>query len=130
MKKGIKKITIVNAKKYVKTKETFEFEGGADLEASDEYHTFSELYKHRIALFIVLAKTFSKKNVWRSKLHSDGTKIAGWFILGIFKKKGQQITYHLPLSKWNETEFAETLEKAPEFDGHTSNDVLKRLKLL
>ena len=41
------------------------------------------------------------------------------------QRNRKQITYHLPLSKWEETGFAETLEKAPEFDGHTPDDVLE-----
>jgi hypothetical protein len=48
--------------------------------------------------------------------------------MGIFIDKGSQITYHLPINRWEDTEWAETLEKAPEFDGHTSSDVLERLK--
>lgn len=100
---------------------------------SDGYHTFDELYEHRITLFIALCKNldgYKYANAWRSKLHSDGTSFDGWFILGINKEKGEQITYHLPISKWEETNFAEDLEKAPEWDGHTSNDVLERLKKL
>jgi hypothetical protein len=50
--------------------------------------------------------------------------------MGIGKEKGKQISYHLPLSRWDETYFAETLDKAPEWDGHTSADVLERLKTL
>lgn len=106
-------------------------------EISDGYHTFGELYEHRITLYIALCKwvrSFMYRegngDVWRSKLHSDGSSFDGWFILGINKEKGEQITYHLPLEKWNETGFAETLEKAPEFDGHTSEDVLERIKKL
>lgn len=100
---------------------------------SDGYHTFDELYDHRITLYIALCKIMASrystyKNIWRSKLHSDGTSFDGWFILGINKTAGKQITYHLPLERWEETNFAETLEKAPEFDGHTSADVLKRIK--
>ena len=45
-------------------------------------------------------------------------------------KAGYQITYHVPLERWNETEFARTLDKAPEWDEHTSDDVLQRLKKL
>jgi hypothetical protein len=71
-----------------------------------------------------------RKDVWRTKVHSDGLILDGWFILGINKKSGNQITYHIPLSRWKETDFAETLEKAPEYDGHTSDDVLLRLKTL
>lgn len=101
---------------------------------SDGYHTFDELYEHRHTLFIMLCEQLAQwvesksYDVWRSKLHSDGTSFEGLFILGINMEKGYQITYHIPLSKWKETEFAQTLQKAPEFDGHTSKDVLKRLK--
>ena len=101
---------------------------------SDGYHTFDELYEHRITLFIALCKAYDDNtfvgDVWRSKLHSDGTMFDDWFIMGIGRGKGQQITYHLPISKWKETEFAETLENAPEWDGHTPEDVLKRINKL
>ena len=72
------------------------------------------------------------KDVWRSKYHSDGELAFGgdWFVLGINKESGNQITYHLPIERWEETDFAETLDKAPEFDGHTPDDVLERLKRL
>lgn len=100
----------------------------------DSYHTFEELYEHRITLFVSLCKMiiWSQFNVpvWRSKLHADGTSYDGWFIMGIYKEKGKQMSYHLPLSKWDETEWAETLDRAPVWDGHTSDDVLRRLKQL
>lgn len=107
----------------------------------DGYHTFSDLYNHRITLFITLcrqveANPYNHQNPgthpWRSKNHSDGEPAFGgtWFVLGINKEKGEQITYHLPMGRWDETSFAETLDKAPEFDGHTSDDVLERLKNL
>lgn len=111
----------------------------ADVAISDGYHTFDELYDHRIILYIALCKAFyndpqyqhgQKSEIWRSKLHSDGTSYDGWFILGIGKKEGRQITYHIPNEHWEETEFAETLEIAPEFDGHTSAGVLERIKNL
>ena len=112
----------------------FELEGNENMDASDGYHTFGELYEHRIALFIALCRTYADTHfpieVWRSKLHFDGSSFDGWFIMGIRKEKGNQITYHLPMSKWDETDFAETLECAPEWDGHTSADVLERLKKL
>ena len=98
---------------------------------SDGYHTFNELYEHRIQLFITLCKVLHYDvDVWRSQLHSDGTEMKGWFILGIDKRKNYQITYHLPMSKWDETNFAQLLYRAPEWDGHTSNNVLARLQLL
>ncbi len=95
---------------------------------SDGYHTFGELYKHRIKLYIALAYCMNEKTaVWKSKLHSDGSSFEGWFLLGINKSKGKQITYHLPMSEWDNCDFAETLDCAPEFDGHTSDDVLLRI---
>lgn len=105
---------------------------------SDGYHTFGELYEHRLALYIALCRLLNQKynlqidgqGVWRSKAHSDGTVWDGWFILGISTIKGQQITYHLPMEKWGQTEFAATLDKAPEFDGHTPDDALSRLSSL
>ena len=100
---------------------------------SDGYHTFGELYEHRIELFITLCRICAEEfnsPVWVSDKHSDGTSFDGWFVLGIGIEPGTQITYHLPISKWDECFFAETLDKAPEFDGHTSEDVLERLKSL
>jgi len=98
----------------------------------DGYHTFKELYQHRYILFIKLCNVLQTRDdapVWRSKLHADGTMFEDSFIMGIYKEEGKQITYHIPIKKWEETDFiAETLDKAPEFDGHTSDDVLERIK--
>lgn len=108
-----------------------EFSGIDTNNISDGYHTFGELYEHRIILFIALCKILSgSKYIWRSKLHSDGSSYDDWFILGIGDRAGKQITYHLPLTKWDNTSFAITLDKAPEFDGHTSQDVLERISNL
>lgn len=101
---------------------------------SDGSHTFDELYEHRFALYIALCKQLATKEglesyVWRSPLHSDGSSYEGWFLLGIEKGAGCQITYHLPLAKWDECGFAVTLDRAPEWDGHTPADVLMRLKV-
>lgn len=97
---------------------------------SDGYHTFGELYSHRNILFVKLAKFIKSENnrhVWRSIRQSDGSMDKDWFIMGIGKDAGDQISYHLPISMWEQTMFAETLDKAPEWDGHSSNDVLLRL---
>ena len=111
-------------------------------EVSDGYHTFNELYEHRITLFIALCKNINevlklekpeKYSVWKSKRHSDGELCFGdgsWFVMGIGIEKGKQITYHLPISNWEKTTFADELDKAPEFDGHTPKDVLERIKKL
>ncbi len=112
------------------------FKGGCTF--CDGYHTFDELYEHRISLYIQLCKQIylqpysntKKYDIWRSKKHHDGTMFDGMFIMGIGTGKGKQITYHLPLKKWMETRFAKTLDFAPKFDNHTSDDVLKRLNTL
>lgn len=101
---------------------------------SDGYHTFDELYDHRITLYIALCRhLYMTKNpvaVWRTKVHSDLSVWDGWFILGIGFEPRNQITYHLPNDRWDETDFAIDLERAPDWDGHTSSDVLERIKNL
>lgn len=134
-----RKIEVFN--EYDKLRHFARAEGEDDMQVSDGYHTMDELYDHRITLFIALAKQIThqpycddnKFGVWRSKRHSDGELCFGTgtqYVLGIGKEKGSQITYHIPIERWDETPFAEELEKAPEWDGHTSNDVLSRLKEL
>lgn len=99
-------------------------------EISDGYHTFNELYAHRHALYIALCRLHWARHpdrVWRSQRHHDGSTYDGWFILGIEYEPGKQITYHLPLERWDETTWANTEKRAPEWDGHTSADVIYRL---
>jgi hypothetical protein len=100
---------------------------------SDGYHTFSELYDHRVKLWIALCclyKALDLGKVWRSKKHSDGAVWEGWFLLGIETTPGEQMTYHLPESEWEATGFAETLEIPSLFDGHGPKEVLERLQKL
>ncbi len=100
---------------------------------SDGHHTFCELYDHRIELFISLCKSLandaSKQDIWIWRCQTD----KNWFILGINIDPGKQITYHLPIIRWDETDFIHqtfSKENKPEWDGHTSKDVLTRLKQL
>lgn len=101
---------------------------------SDGYHTFGELYEHRIALFIALCHVIAddsyqpanKRSPWKSRLHSDGTQMDGWFIAGIGVFQGEQITYHLPDRYWDMLQVRE-FEKAPQWDGHRPADVVERL---
>lgn len=116
---------------------------GENLEVSDGYHTMDELYDHRIELWIAIcriAAQFGKHfagldaakaevfQVWRSWEHADGSLFEGWFILGMGKKSGEQITYHIPAARWDDCLWAEFRNSAPEWDGHSSADVLERLK--
>jgi hypothetical protein len=147
----MKTITIQKAESFEKFNDARNFtinlavHGPEEMDASDGYHTFKELYDHRITLYIALCQLLKRQEnaigfipvgesfVWRSKKHSDGEICFGTgtqFVLGIGKEKGKQITYHLPIEKWDETNFAETLETAPEWDSHTPEDVLERLKNL
>lgn len=94
-------------------------------EVSDGYHTFNELYDHRFALFGALCKQMG--TAWKSHAHhhENGTSMTGWFIAGVELPSGM-ITYHLPV-KYFDAFPAKELESAPEWDGHTSHDVVDRL---
>lgn len=94
-------------------------------EISDGYHTFNELYEHRHALFMNLMGFCDS---WKSTLHADGTMFSdGWFIAGLSLPNSKKpITYHLPIKYWNICP-GRCLERAPEWDGHTSADVVSRL---
>ena len=95
---------------------------------SDGHHTFAELYHHRNLLWLNMLKT--TENAWVSQFHDDGTSYDGWFISGIHLPTGD-ITYHMPSKYWNliidTFDNVELLDKAPKWDGHTSNEVLIRL---
>ena len=91
---------------------------------SDGYHTFRDLYQHRLALVVRLAK---HEKWWKSRKHSDGTMFDGYFVCGRGKAPGRQMTYHFEEGAWYECGHMETLDKAPEWDGHSANDVILRL---
>ena len=96
-------------------------------EISDGYHTFEELYTHRIYLFAVLCNTYADIS-WKSKKHYDEENEPMYndsFIAGINTPLGEA-TYHVKLKYWNLFKVKE-LERAPKYDGYTPNDVLKRL---
>lgn len=101
------------------------YETDGDYDVSDGYHTFDELYDHRIALFIALAKSHADI-AWKAIKHADGSAWDGWFIAGMHLPTGD-ISYHLPESDWDKLDGVEALDKAPEWDGHTPADVVERL---
>lgn len=103
-------------------------QAGSDV--SDGYHTFNELYEHRHMLFMNLLQLkwdLNHDDAWKSKVHNDGSSYEGWFIAGMDALKGKPITYHMPMEYYDLCPGNE-LDKAPEWDGHTSADVIKRLK--
>ena len=93
---------------------------------SDGYHTFNELYAHRCTLFAALQKC-NKSLSWKSLLHNDGNMYEGFFISGMHLPEGV-VSYHLPIDPfWDRLYDIAVLETAPEWDGHTPDDVIKRI---
>ena len=94
-------------------------------DVSDGYHTFKELYHHKAVLFAALCNTY-KDISWKSKLHNDGTMYTGMFIVGINTPNGPA-TYHFDLVPYWDMFHVKELERAPKWDGHTSDDVIRRI---
>lgn len=93
---------------------------------SDGYHTFDELYYHRMILFGIICNQ-NKDIAWKSMLHHDGTMFDDYFIVGINTKEGQY-TYHYHISNWAYFKVKE-IDKAPKWDGHKPNDIRRLLNL-
>lgn len=93
---------------------------------SDGYHTFNELYYHRMILFAVICKQ-NEKLAWKSWLHHDGTMYNDYFIVGIDTPLGQY-SYHYHKKYWDEFDVKE-LPNAPEWDGHEPKDIERLLSL-
>lgn len=89
---------------------------------SDGYHSFNELYAHRMELFAVICRQ-NQAQAWKSKLHQDGTMYEDYFIVGVSTPQGQ-FTYHYHLNHWDLFDVQE-LDKAPEWDGHTAKDITR-----
>ena len=123
---------------------------------SDGYHTFDELYEFRkmynAALFnewgkaIIHAETIPLKtggfkygksykkvkyNVHKSWRHNDGELCfgGGWFIVSAMLPTGL-ISNHYKEEYWDLFKVPEVEKALYEFDGHTPQDVLIRLKNL
>lgn len=99
---------------------------------SDGYHTFNELYEYRLlynaSMFNELAKQ-GLYDVHKSKKHSDGTipfDDENWFIVQAELPTGQ-ISNHYEMKDWDLFNVPEK-EKANQYDGHTPQDVAKRLR--
>lgn len=97
---------------------------------SDTYHTFGDLYDHRMAFNVALTKAINlvKKDglyAYKSMKHHDGTMFEGMFIVVIESKFGQ-ISYHYNLDRWNNFDLP-VYDEALEYDGHTPADTIERL---
>lgn len=99
---------------------------------SDGYHTFNELYEYRLLYNASMFNEFAKQNLYdvhKSKLHSDGTIPFGdenWFIVQAELPTGQ-ISNHYEMKDWDLFQVP-IKEKANHYDGHTPQDVAKRLR--
>ena len=94
---------------------------------SDGYHTFDELYYHRMILFSLVVDAYRDK-AWKSWLHEDGTMFDDYFIVGIDTPEGQY-SYHYHKQYWgmfNCNKFV----IAPKWDGHEPKDITRLLSLL
>lgn len=97
------------------SEKTFKIVNG---DMSDGYHTFDELYEHRCLLFINLALTYPTEAYWRP--HYEG-----WPLIGLDLPVGQ-VTYHVP-EKYLPLFKDKVKLGGPEWDGHTSAQVVERL---
>ncbi|WP_313824038.1 hypothetical protein [Leclercia sp.] len=103
-------------------------EGFSTGQISDGYHTFEELYAHRVRLFSALMNVCALQ-AWWSRAHHDGSVWEGWILAGIDTPAGT-VTYHLPESEIPFLPGHTELPVGKEWDGHTADDVLERLKSL
>lgn len=97
-------------------------------ETSDGFHTFGELYEHRMVLTAALCALRPDLS-WRSRRHHEGgdPMFNGYFIVGLNLATGP-ITYHYKLEHWDEFAGVTELYSAPLWDGATPNDTLIRLR--
>ena len=93
-------------------------------DVSDGYHSFGDLYNHREVLTAALLNKLPF--TWKSKVHEDGTMFDGMFIVGACTPYGH-ITYHYNLEHWGDFKVP-VIPHAPKFDGHSPDDVIKRIR--
>lgn len=112
-------------------------------EPSDGFHTFNELYQHRMLLTAALFNAWRKldgedigpeADVHKSWNHSDGQTCSdafhaepgSWFIVVAQLPTGQ-ISYHYRREHWDLFKIPER-DLPAEFDGHTAEQVAQRLE--
>ena len=116
-------------------------------ELSDGYHTYDELYEFRkmynAVLFNEWANTpktnkqsltgtvTNEYGVHKSWKHNDGELCfgGGWFIVSAMLPTGL-ISNHYKEEDWDLFQIPEVEKALYEFDGHSPQDVLERLKAL
>ena len=101
-------------------------------ECSDGYHTFNELYEFRLIYNAVLFNAWAVSGIYdthKSEKHFEGDKCfgGGWFIVVAILPTGQ-ISNHYPMKDWDKFNLPSYDCAKYPFDGHTSKDVVDRLK--
>jgi hypothetical protein len=102
-----------------------------DGNTSDGYHTFNELYEFRKLYNAIIFNEWAGREMYgvhKSKRHHDGEECfgGGWFIVMANLPDGQ-ISNHYEMKDWDLFWAVPEREIADEWDGHTSQDVAKRL---
>ena len=111
-------------------------------ELSDGYHTYDELYEFRKMYNAVLFNEWASQEGWNGQIipkynvhkswkHNDGELCfgGGWFIVSAMLPTGL-ISNHYKAEDWDLFQVPEVEKALYEFDGHTPQDVLIRLKNL
>lgn len=105
-----------------------------DGNTSDGYHTFNELYEFRMIYNAALFNEWASHNKYetnKSWKHYDGEWCFGnkkeWFIVTAKTPFGV-ISNHYPASDWDLFKVPETEISIHEYDGHTAQDVVERLR--
>ena len=76
----------------------------------------------------MVVKSFPNK-AWKARKHHDGSMYDGMFIVGIETPEGQA-TYHYDIDPYWDMFNCKELERAPEWDGHTSEQAIERIASL
>lgn len=84
--------------------------------------------EHRALLLLAFLMLLKSPYSFRSKICHDGSSIEGWFVVGTDLFGEGQISYFLPDSMWDLADFLQTRRIAPEWDGHTFDDISDRLR--
>ena len=95
--------------------------GFSTKDISDKWHTFGDLYYHRMMLTQALSIAL-EDIAWKSKFHADGTMFDGSFIIGFSSEEHGDYTYHYDLKYWD-LFVVDELKNAPEYDGHKPEDI-------
>jgi hypothetical protein len=100
-----------------------------DGDISDGYHTFDELYEHRVLLFLVCVKSGAFKASLVCEDHYPGWDVITSHTSGAYN----QISYHVPIKYrpiYESLTRVSKKEQEESFDGHDSKLVAHRIEMM